>query len=240
MLGADLLSLARLYVPEADSTVITDANVYILLNLAAQKFVELTEALPKETTFDAVAEGQTYNISTEVTDYQKMQIPGLWWYDSGNSKWVDLKPTTIRVLDDKFPRWRDDSSGSPFRYSIDGDVITVHPKPDTSYTDGFKLYHYGISQDMAAATYPFTGSTTRYPFLADFEEDLLDYYKYRAKQIMGYGAQAEEAKAIFVSKTTLAKAQLKSRPDLTQEAHMRPKGGHMHYRHAFGTRGGRR
>ncbi len=128
------------------------------------------------------------------------------------------------------------SGANPFRYSLDGDVITIHPKPDTTLDDGFKIYYWALSTDMSDDThYPFTGSTTRDPFLADFEEDLLEYYKFRAKQVMGYAGQAEEAKQAFIDRAAFAKKQLKDRPDIATEAHMRPKSYLQHYRHGFGT-----
>jgi len=195
MTETDLLSLCRLYVPECLSTVITDVNALIILNQAAQKFVYLSEALPTSTLFNVVASQQEYLLSTNVTTFSKVRPEGLWWYDSVNSSWVQLKGRTIKWLDE----------------------ITVYPKPLTAVSNGFKLYHFKISTDMSAgAYYPFSGSlTVRYPFLANYEEDLLDYYKYRSKQIMGYGQQAQEALEMFTTKALKAKAELKTRTDLT-------------------------
>ena len=222
MILSDILSLARLYVPEVDSTVISDVNVTIILNQAAQKFVYLSEALPSSTLFNAVASQQGYNLSTYVTTYAKPRPEGLWWYDSANSTWTQLKARTIKWLDENFPKWRDQAAGNPQYYSIDGDEITVHPKPNTSYTNGFKLYHFKVSVDMIAGYYPFSGSNSvRYPFLNNYEEDLIDYYKYRAKQIMGYGDQAQEALDMFTNKALKAKSELLARPDLT-DARVKP------------------
>lgn len=211
----NLLSLARIYVPECDSNVISDANALIIFNAAAQKFVYVAEALPTSTLFNAVAEGQTYLISTNVPSYCKPRPEGLKWYDTVNSTWVDLIGKTIEWLNQTFPQWINDSSGTPQYYSIDGDEITVYPKPSVSYASGFKLYHFKVSQDMVAGYYPFSGSATvQYPFLINFEEDLIDYYKYRAKQIMGYAQQAEEALTMFTNKALKAKTELKTRTDL--------------------------
>lgn len=219
----DYLSLCRLYVPEVSSDVISDANATILLNIAAQKFVYLAEALPTHTEFNVVANQQVYNISTYVPTFCKVRREGLWWYNSVNSKWVRLKGRTIKWLDIKFPQWRDAAAGSPGYYSIDGDEITVYPKPNTSYSSGFKLYHFKISVDMESGFYPFSGTATvRYPFLVNFEEDLLDYYKYRAKLIMGFGADAQEALNMFILKAEKAKTELRSRPDIVTDAYAKP------------------
>ena len=224
MVLADILSLCRLYVPEATSTVISDANATIILNIGAQKFVLLAEALPTYTTFNAVASDGDYLISTNVSTYAKVRREGLWWYNSTNSKWVRLKPRSLRWLDMTLPQWRDGSAGNPEYYSIDGDEITVYPKPATSYTNGFKLYHFKISQDMATGYYPFSGSASvRYSFLVNFEEDIIDYYKYRAKEIMGYPIDAQTALNIFIAKAGKAKIELQGRPDVATDAFAKPK-----------------
>ena len=215
----DLLSLARIYVPEVTSTVISDANALIIFNVAAQKFVLLAEALPTYTTFNAVANDGDYSIATNIPTYAKVRKEGLWWYNSTNSKWVELKSRTLAWLSMTFPQWRDAAAGNPEYCSIDGDEITVYPKPDTSYTSGFKLYHFKISQDMAAGYYPFSGSASvHYPFLVNYEEDLIDYYKYRAKEIMGYPVDAQTALNIFLAKAGKAKIELQSRPDVAKDA----------------------
>lgn len=210
---SDLLSLCRLYVPECDSTVISDANVTIILNVAAQKFVYISEALPTSTLFNAVAGQQTYLLSSVASAYCKVRPEGLWWY-STNSTWTQLWGSTTKWLDDNFPKWRDQAAGNPQHYTIEGDEITVYPKPAISYSNAFKLYHYKISQDMVSGYYPFSGSASvHYPFLVNYEEDLVDYYKYRAKQIMGYAQQAEESLQMFTTKALKAGADLKTRTD---------------------------
>ncbi len=224
MILADLLSLCRLYVPEVSSDVISDANATIILNIAAQKFVLLSEALPTYTTFNAVASDGDYSIAVNVSTFAKVRKEGLKWYNSTNSKWIDLKPRTLAWLDMTFPQWRDGAAGNPEYYSIDGDEITVYPKPNTSYTNGFKLYHFKISQDMVSGYYPFSGSSTvHYPFLVNYEEDLTDYYKYRAKEIMGYPVDAQNALNIFLAKAAKAKTELQSRPDVATDAFAKPR-----------------
>jgi len=223
MILSALISLCRLYVPECPSTVISDADVTIILNIAAQKFVVLAEALPTYTTFNAVASDGDYSIASNVTTFAKVRKEGLWWYNSTNSKWVELKPRTLQWLDTTFPQWKDAAAGNPEYYSIDGDEITVYPKPDTSYTNGFKLYHFKVSQDMVAGYSPFSGSATRYPFLINYEEDLIDYYKYRAKEIMNYPVDATTALTIFIGKAAKAKTELQARPDVATSAFAKPK-----------------
>ena len=237
MTRSDLLSLCRLYVPEVDSNVISDANVYILLNQAAQEFVTVAEALPTSTLFNSSDDTGEYNISTSVPTYAKSRKEGLWWYDDDNSKWTKLDTVTIEILNQKFPYWRDDDAGSPKRYAIDGDVITVHPKVETGGENKFRLYHYAISTDMSAAGhYPFTGSTTRYPFLAKYEENLVQYYISRAKKVMGYGDEAVADMQVFVAMAEQAKAELRKRPDIARDAHIRPRTQMQHYRTIGGPR----
>ena len=139
MILSDLLSLCRLYVPEVTSVVISDANATIILNAGAQKFVLLAEALPAYTTFNAVASDGDYSIAANVTTFAKVRREGLKWYNSTNSKWIDLKPRTLAWLDMTFPQWRDGAAGNPQYYSIDGDEIIVYPKPAISLHFVFRV-----------------------------------------------------------------------------------------------------
>ncbi len=223
MTRADLLVLARLEVPEAPSSVISDDNVYIYLNQAALEFVTIAEALPTSTLFNSADSTGEYLLSSEVTTFLKIRKEGLWWYDSDNSKWIKLRVKTRELLDQMFPFWRDADASKPQHYVIEGDDIIVYPKVETGGTDHFRLYHWAISTNMTAAIhYPFTGSTTRYSFLAKYEENLIYFYKYKAKKILGYDAEAEEAKQMFQALALQCGADLKDRKDIGQVAHVRP------------------
>ena len=69
----------------------------------------------------------------------------------------------------------------------------------------------------ASGHYPFSGSTTQYPHLADYDEALVDYVRYRVKKMVNKDADAEEAKTVFYTKCSLIKQQLQYRPNLINQ-----------------------
>lgn len=238
MTRSEMLSMARLTVPEAPSGVITDANAYIFLNNAAQEFASETKCLPTETDFTCTAETNTYALSTVVPTYLAIQRSGLWWYDTVNSKWIQLWGTSPAYMWKNYSTWLNDDSGDPMRYWIDGDNLMIHPTPDTTKAStGFKLYHFAKATDPSAdGHYYFSGSTTQIPWLAPYEIDLLEYYKWKVNEIIGYGAKATEAKTMFYARTERAKSALLARPDLINRMKAKGAGNLNHFKNSYGRR----
>ena len=238
MTRLEMLSMARLYVPEAPTTVITDVNAYIILNAGAQEFVKHTLCLPTETDFTCTAETPNYALSSVVPTYLGIQREGLWWYDTVSSKWVRLNGTSPGYMWKNYSTWLNDTSGSPMRYWIDGDILWVHPTPDTTkLLTGFKLYHFAKATDVTAdGQYFFSGSTTQIPWLAPYEETLLQYYKWKVNQIIGYGQKAEEARTMFYAVAEKAKSELLARPDLINQMKTKGAGNLTHFKSAYGRR----
>lgn len=232
-----LRSAFRLYTPEADDTdVLSDPNLNTLLNLAAQAFVNITDCLPTDDTFTAITSQQNYNISSVLTGFGKIRKEGIWFYNVSSTKWKQLESSTIAYLNSNYPAWLNASAGLPLRYYIEGDRIGLDPKPSSTYagTNYVKVFYYKRSTDMSADThYPFSGSTTQYPHLADYEEVLLDWVKYRVKQIGGKAGEAEEAKTMFYTKCLKIKQELSYRPDLIPNFRMRGVGNLSHFNGVF-------
>lgn len=230
MTQTTLIALCRLYIPEINSTdVISDDNLLILLNLACTEFINKTDALPTSKAFNLVLNLVEYPLSTYVTDFGKIRKEGLWLYNASSERWTQLGSTTIPYLNIHYPSWLNTSAGTPLRFSIDGDIITLHPKANSTYAgDNYlRLFYYAHSIDMSASGhYPFTGSTTKhYPHLAEYEETLIDYVRWKTKQMLKKNADAEEAKTMFYAKCADIKVKLKSRPDLTSQMKATGAGG---------------
>jgi hypothetical protein len=116
-----------------------------------------------------------------------MRKEGLWIYNAVSTKWTQLTPTTTAKLTRDYPSWLNTSSGCPLKYSIEGNTLTVHPKASSTYagTNYLKLFYFARSTDMSNAShYPFSDSTTQYTHLADYEETLIDYVRYKVKQML--------------------------------------------------------
>ena len=217
MTKSDLLSLARVYIPEAPSTVVSDANVLIILNNAAQEFVERTDALPTFSDFDITSDTIRYALSTVVPTYLRMRKEGIWWYDNSDTRWDQIDSTTGAEMNRRYSTWLNDTAGRPQRSWIEGDFIYVHPKGDDT-DDDIRIYHYAKSTDMSDDShYPFTGSTTQYSWLAPYEKDLLDYYKARVLIDVLGGTKITKGQYFeskFYSKCEEVKRKLQYRADL--------------------------
>lgn len=219
MTQTTFLALCRLRIPEINSTdVISDANLLIIANQACTEFINKTDALPTSATFDLVEDLLEYPLSTYLTTFGKIRKEGLWWYNSSTSKWKYLDAIDEVTLSINYPDWLNTSSGNPLRYSLNGDIITVHPPASSTYagTDYLKLFHYAQSVDMSDGThYLFTGSASkRYPHLADYEEVPIEYVRAEVKQMLKKAADAKVAMDTFYSKVNYVKNQLTYRPDL--------------------------
>lgn len=237
MTEAQLLSYSRLSVPEiSDISVISDSNLLIILNLACNEFIKQTDALPSSTTFSLVLDQTEYSLATYVPTFGKIRKEGLWIYNASTTKWFQLESTTIPYLNVNYPSWLNTSSGLPQRFSLDGDIITLYPKASSTYAGSnyLKLYYYKRSVDMSSSThYPFSGSTTQYSHLAEYEETLIDYVRYKVKKMVGKESDAEEAKQMFYTKCQDIKVKMKYRPDLINNVQARGAGNVAFAKEAF-------
>jgi hypothetical protein len=216
---ADLIALCRLEIPEIlSSDVISDTNLKLLINNGAREFINKTDALPTYKLFDLVLNLLEYPLSTYITDYGKPRKQGLWFYNVVSGKWIQLEATTLPYLATNYPSYLNTASSNPLRFSIDGDLILVHPPASSTYvgTEYLKLFYYARSVDMTSNTnYPFSGSdTVHFTHLADYEEMIVEYVRWRIKRIFKKGSDAEEAKTLFYTMCVDVKVKLQSRPDL--------------------------
>jgi len=237
MTQTQLLKMCRLSVPEIDSIdVIEDDDLLLFLNLGCKEFIKVTDALPTSITFNLIEDLTTYPLSTYVTSFGKIRKEGLWLYNSENTKWDQLDSTTVSYLNKHYASWMNTRSQLPQRFSIDGDDLTLHPKASSTYAgDNYlKLFFFKRSLDMSDGShYPFSGSTTEYPHLADYEDVPVEYVRYKVKQMLKKNADAEEAKTTFYLKSADAKQKLQYRPDLIPEVRAHGAGNLLFHKEAF-------
>ena len=147
MTQTSLLSLCRLLIPEIKSVdVVLDSELLTILNLACTEFINKTDALPTSTTFNLVTNLVEYPISTYVTTFGKIRKEGMWIYNASTTKWVQIDPTTTNYLNENFPAWLNAAAGFPLQYTLEGDIITLHPKASSTYagTAYLKLYYFHL------------------------------------------------------------------------------------------------
>lgn len=174
---SQLRTLARAMIPGAKLQVINNDVLDLILNEGVKDIAAYTICLKTNKKFNAEANVSEYNLSSKLGDYLTVDKPGLWWYNT--SQWRPVYPKTLKWLDENKPNWRDSSSGSPLYYSIDADILTITPAPDTAATNGLWLYYGKKPTAMTAeGHYPFSGSTTELTHLSMFDMAIIKYAKW--------------------------------------------------------------
>src|SRR3990167_2077956 len=192
----NLKSLARIYVPQAKPTAIPEGDVTTILNEGALDVAQRLLCVKANAKFNRTAETADYALTTVLTRYLAMDVAGVWWSDAGT--WKRLEPATIEWLDLAVPTWRNTASGSPTKYVVRGDTLTLYPTPSVTLASGLWAYFCQKPIEMTDNThYPFaigTPPTTEQSDLAILSELVVREWKWKALGILG---KTEEAKAIF-------------------------------------------
>lgn len=173
----NLRKLARAMIPGAKVQAIDNTILDLILNMGVDDIAAYTLCLKANKKFDVAASDGEYDLSVVITDYLGVDKSGLWWYNG--TQWKQLFPRTLQWLDQNRPTWRNLSTGSPQDYSIDADILTIVPKPETAVTEGFWLYYGKVATPMSAEThYPFSGTTTEFTHLRIFDMAIVKYAKW--------------------------------------------------------------
>ena len=185
-------SLARVYVPQAKPTAIPEGDLITILNEGALDVSKRLLPLKTNAKFTRTGDQADYALTTVLTRYLAMDIAGVWWSNAGT--WTRLEPTTIEWLDLNVPTWRNTSSGSPAKYVIRGDTLTLYPTPSVTLAAGLWAYFCQRPATMSLDThYPFAINdppTTEQSDLTILSECVLEYWEWKALKILG---KTEEA-----------------------------------------------
>ena len=219
----NLRTLARAVVPQARSRAIVSATLDIILNEGALDVAHNLACLKVNTKFDADAEDGEYSLTSDVSsEILGIDRPGLWWNDT--NRWWQLDPETLRSLDEKYPNWRDDGSGDPRRYAQDGDNLIIHPKPDTSTTNGFWLYHFNRGGSMTASGhFPFhitNDQTTEIAMLAPLSKLIIKYWEIHALHALGKKEESELERNVYKEMTGIERMLTNRRLDVPADSKM--------------------
>ncbi len=183
-------TLIRMFFPNAKINPVTNPALDLIINAGVLDIATYTACLKANTTFNVTAEDDTYNLSSEISDFLVMDKPGLWWNagSASSSDWKKVYSRTLKWLDLKRPTWRDEGSDDPLDCSIDGDIITVVPKPDTTLADGFKIYYGKKPTPMSAGGhYSFSGTTTELSNLSVFDDAIIEYALWKLRKAFNKG-----------------------------------------------------
>ena len=182
---SELRTLIRL-VPHLTATLITDANLNLLLDKAQIAIGLDGRALPKNEQVNTVASQAEYVVSGAspvLTDNDFLGIDlvggGVLFYDGTNWRGPqeNFVPKTREWLDKNRPGWRTASSAAtPLYWYCDQGVETtnlvvgLYNKPTSATTDGLWIHYLSRGVLMSADThYPFTGSITQLRYLEPYD-----------------------------------------------------------------------
>lgn len=213
MTFGELKTMSRALVPAAVSRVISDTVLELTINQACIDISRETKCIHTVGTFNAVAEQSTYVLSTVLTRYLCPSESGLWWYDT---QWNQIYPRTKKYLDERYPTWRDQTSDDPQDYFIDGDTMTIHPKPSVSGDNVFEFGHYQYPEPMTNDNhYPFSISTetTRLNILS---RAIMLYARWQMLIMLNKADSNEIGIAMqdYVNEVSAKRAYLGVRPDI--------------------------
>lgn len=200
---SELKTFGRAIVPAAKISTISNALFELILREGAIDVAKETMCLPTSTKFTATAGNSVYLLTSIASNILTIDKSGLWWYNG--TQWKQLFARTRQWMDDNVQNWRDRASGTPNWWFREGNEITVIPAPSSTLADGFWLY-YGKKP-------PVMGSDDHYPFggaleivhLTTLSHNILDYWRWKAFEILGEAGSAEKAQAIYRSKLPMAR-----------------------------------
>lgn len=209
----NLKTLSRSYVKAAKKNVISDAVLETILGEGAIDVARRTKCLSANEKFNVMEDQRDYDLSSELTRYLLPAKSGLYWYNGSN--WLRRYPRTRKWIDKHKQNWRDSSSGDPYYYFIENDVLTVEPPPDTSLDEGFHFYFFQKPPTMSTEDFHIFGGASEISRLSILSESVLLYWKIRAFKILGKPENIivmaiNEYKAEIAEKVKL----LSERPDL--------------------------
>lgn len=220
---SQLRSVGRAMIPGAKVQVIDNTVFDLILNEGVKDIAAFTLCLKSNKKFNVTAETAEYNLSSAIEDYLAVDKPGLWWYNG--TIWKQLYPKTLKWLDENVPNWRSVGSGNPLYYTIDGDIITVHPTPNTTLSSGFWLYYGKKPTPMTAdGHYPFSGSTTELTHVSIFDMAILMYAKWKIEPMINKDQDANLSMQEYLRERNEKQALFYRREDIIASPYTRLQG----------------
>lgn len=218
----ELKTMARLAVPAAKKTAISDTTMALILNAGAKDVAIRTRCLPTSATFNMTT-GATYDLASLVERFGVIDESGLWYLDS-NSVWQPSNPKTRERLDKDRQAWRNLSSDEPTEYIIKGSTLTTIPAPSEARANGFLIYFSQVPLPMTNDDhFPF-GNTSEIPRLAILWECIIDYWRWRVGPAVGKPVSSKEIWKEYIAGIEDKKAVLDIRPDLRGKMDSRMRG----------------
>lgn len=132
-----------------------------LCQLSADDVAFRTLCLETDDTFNADEDEGEYDLTDIVDEYICLAPAGVWFNNGtvASPEWKQLRPVTIKWLDEKRPNWRIASSDTPQYFYQAGDTLGINPAPSADLTGGFRMHFYQGAFPMTTdGHFPFRGT----------------------------------------------------------------------------------
>lgn len=218
---SQLRTLCKAMIPGSKG--IDNATIDLIINEAVNDINTFAVCLKANSKFDVVADEDEYNLSVELANYLTPDKSGLWFYNG--TIWRPVYPRTLKWLDENVPNWRNRDSGSPFYYSVDGDVLTVSPPPETSGTDYFWFYYGKKASPMTLEShFPFSGTEVEFTHLSMFNMAIVKYVKWILDPMLNKDQDANLSYQEYLRERAEKKALFERRIDIVHAADVKLQG----------------
>lgn len=216
----NLRTLSRSITPGASTSKVSNALLDIVINSIVLDIASYAKTLKTNKKFNVVADQSEYNLSTVVPLYLIPDKPGLWWYDG--EQWQEIYKRSLKWLDVNRPNWRDLDSDDPRDYSIDGNVLTISPPPESALTEGLWLYYAKVPKDMSSTGhFPFSGSTTELTYLKIFDWAIAYGARWKMKPMLSKARdEFNQDRNLYLAQREVAMKQFRRRPDINADVRM--------------------
>lgn len=198
-------------------TGVDDNTLTDLLNDGCDETNQRIKAYKGYTDFDVIAEQQTYAISEIAPNALSIEKKPIYLKDS-NGDWQKVYPKTKDWLTRVYPNWLNQESSFPQWYWVEGDELGFHPKPDTSYSTGGRMYHLKKAVDMASPdSYPFSGTTVEIRAFRPMDDAILSYARWKLSPAVGAVTDADLREREYLTECRKAATQIRRRPDIAND-----------------------
>lgn len=212
----ELKSLARAYVPEAKTGVVTIGTIGTILNLAVADIATKGKLIRTYEDFDSLTGVGKYSLSENLTRFLALDDGGVWFSD-GNFRRMD-SISVGKMLND-FPSFPSDAADVPLRAYVLGDDLYLHPAVKTGGTDKIRVFFIQRPQVMTLDThYPFhkeSDQTIEQERLEILSESILLYAESRILKVCGEKNEALVKYNEYVADLTAKLLSINARPDIS-------------------------
>lgn len=185
--------LKTLFKAELPANPATDAEILVWFNSCCLDMVRRTHCLRTSATASTVANQQEYSLPA---DCMMIDPTGGVTLKNSAGNWIRLEATTMAWLDQHISNWRNASADSPKGYYKKGQIIGLHPKPNSDGTDDIRIYYIDKPNTLVNDTdVPLEKDDS----LVQYHSLIVSYALWKCRQKMGKFSQAEIYKSEYLT-----------------------------------------